>query len=61
MGLDKQIKASKAALLFFGLGFMILGIVLVLVWWQDVVIVFRGFIGVMIALGGLLVLYMVKE
>lgn len=61
MGLDKQIKASKAALLFFGLAFMILGIVLVLVWWQDVVIVFRGFIGVIIALGGLLVLYMVKE
>ena len=61
MGLDKKIKESKLALLLGGLGFMILGIVLVLVWWQDVVSLFRGFIGVFIALGGLLVLYMVKE
>lgn len=61
MGLDKKIKESKLALLLGGLGFMILGIVLVLVWWQDVVSLFRGFIGVFIALGGLLILYMVKE
>ncbi len=61
MGLDKKIKQSKLALLLGGLGFMILGIVLVLVWWQDVMSLFRGFIGVFIALGGLLVLYMVKE
>jgi len=61
MGLDKKIKESKLALLLGGLGFMILGIVLVLVWWQDVVSLFRGFIGVFIALGGLLLLYMVKE
>jgi len=61
MGLDKKIKESKLALLIGGLGFMILGIVLVLVWWQDVMSLFRGFIGVFIALGGLLVLYMVKE
>ncbi len=61
MGLDKTIKESKLALLICGFVFLILGITLVLVWWADVVSFFRGFIGVLIALGGLLVLYMVKE
>jgi len=61
MGIDKKIKESKVALLLIGLGFLIFGITLVLVWWQDVVSLFRGFIGVFIALLGLLVLYMVKE
>jgi hypothetical protein len=61
MGLDKTIKESKLALLISGFVFLILGITLVLVWWADVVSFFRGFIGVLIALGGLLVLYMVKE
>ena len=61
MGLDKKVKESKPALLISGLIFLILGITLVLDWWQDVLTVFRGFAGVIIALGGLLVLYMVKE
>ena len=61
MGLDKTIKESKLALLLMGGFFLILGITLVLVWWQDVISLFRGFIGVLIALGGLLILYMMRE
>ena len=40
---------------------LVLGMTLVIVWWADVVSVFRGFLGIFLALGGLIVLYMVKE
>lgn len=61
MGIDKKIKDSKAALFLIGGTLLVLGITLVIAWWPDVVTVFRGFAGVIIALGGMVVLYMVKE
>ena len=61
MGIDKRIKESKLALFLSGGMFLVLGLTLVLIWWHDVVSLFRGFIGVLIALGGLMILYMVKE
>ena len=61
MSLDKKIKNSKPALFTIGTVILVFGMALILVWWSDVVIFFRGFLGVTVALGGLLILYMVKE
>ncbi|MDP2653714.1 MAG: hypothetical protein Q8Q08_06745 [Candidatus Omnitrophota bacterium] len=61
MSIDKTVKSSKALLFLIGGCFVILGITLTLVWWNDVVLIFRGLIGILIAVGGMLVLYMVKE
>lgn len=61
MGIDKTVKESKLILFLLGTAFLVVGTTLVLIWWQDVVSLFRGFIGVFIALGGLLILYMMRE
>ena len=61
MSLDKKIKSSKELLFFCGSVSLIVGMTMILVWWRDVVILFRGGIGMFLALGGLLLLYMVKE
>jgi hypothetical protein len=61
MSIDKKVKSSKPILLFLGSFFMVMGITLVLVWWQDVVGLFKGVFGVAVALGGLMVLYMIQE
>ncbi len=47
----------------FVLGFVVLivGIALILSWWPDLVVVFKGSIGFILALAGLLMLYTVKE
>ncbi len=44
-----------------GSAVLICGITLILVWRQDVVVLFRGVIGMVLALAGLVILYLVKE
>lgn len=44
-----------------GSAVLVLGITLILVWRQDVVVLFRGTIGMVLALAGLVILYLVKE
>ncbi|HPB68645.1 MAG TPA: hypothetical protein PLT76_02915 [Candidatus Omnitrophota bacterium] len=61
MSWDKKIKSSRPALFACGFTVLIAGIAMILVWWQDVVSLFKGAIGMGVALGGLLLLYMVKE
>ncbi len=61
MSIDKKIKSSKPLLFILGSFVLILGTILILLWWQDVVILFRGIFGILLALGGMFVLYMVKE
>ncbi len=61
MAFDKKILRSKPVLFIFGMILMIVGIALVLVWWKDVTVLFRGCIGVFAALGGLLVLAMIRK
>lgn len=61
MSWDKKIKESRAGLFVIGSAVLVAGICLILVWWRDVVTVFRGVGGMAVALGGLLLLYMVKE
>lgn len=61
MGIDKKIKSSKPLLFLCGGVVLLLGITFILAWWQDVVSLFRGGIGIILALTGLMVLYMMKE
>ncbi len=46
-------KGTMVALLM-GIVFMVVGIILVIVWWSDVLTVVKGALGPMLALGGLL-------
>ena len=55
----KTIKNS--GLFILGFGILIVGIALILVCWSDVVALFRGAIGFVLAMAGLLTLYSVKE
>jgi len=61
MSLDKKIKSNKALLFLTGGAVLVLGITLILVWWPDVVSFFKGLIGMTLSVGGLLLLYMIKE
>ncbi|MBF0532818.1 MAG: hypothetical protein HQL23_06965 [Candidatus Omnitrophica bacterium] len=44
-----------------GMAALLLGVTLILMFWQDVVSLFRGFAGLALALGGLLALYSVRD
>ena len=59
---DSQKSAYKKFVMFL-IGFLILvlGITLILVWWKDVVILFKGAIGIVLALAGLLMLYTLNK
>jgi len=53
-----QNKTFKKFLLFVaGFFILILGVALILAWWPAVTALFQGSIGVILALGGLLMLY----
>jgi uncharacterized membrane protein len=43
-----------------GLVSLVLGIALILAWWPDVVSLFKGTIGVVLALAGMILLYMMR-
>ena len=59
---DHQKSAYKKFVMFLiGFFILILGITLILAWWEDVVILFKGAIGMILALGGLLALYTLKK
>lgn len=58
MKLDNQKNTYKKFLLFvIGFFILILGVTLILAWWPSVVTLFRGSIGVILALAGLMMLY----
>ena len=61
MPVEKKKRSKKVILLTVGTVLLVLGITLVLVWWSDVVLLFRSLSGMVLALVGLLVLYMVKD
>ncbi len=62
MAEDKKGKNPSRALLFvLGWGLLIVGITLVLVWWSEVVQLFKGGMGIGLALIGMLVLYSLKH
>jgi len=53
-------KNKKALLYIVGSFVLVFGITLILMWWSDVVILFRGMAGFVLALAGLLILYSLK-
>ena len=61
MGIDKTIKSNKTLLFLLGSVFLVLGIALILLWWKDVVSLFKAGGALMLTLVGLLLLYMIKE
>lgn len=52
---------QKTRMMIVGSILLLAGITLVLMWWNDVLALFRGFAGMALAVGGLVVLYMIKE
>jgi len=59
---NKQNKAYKKFLLFLvGVFLLVLGITLILFWWDEVVALFQGALGLVIALSGMVILYYLKK
>ncbi|MBF0384543.1 MAG: hypothetical protein HQL27_01600 [Candidatus Omnitrophica bacterium] len=52
---------SKALKLIIGFTLVVLGVSCILVFWKDVVSVFKGFGGIVLALSGLLAMYTAKD
>ena len=58
---DPKNTYKKFVLFLAGFFVLILGITLILIWWDDVVVLFRGTVGIILALAGLFTLYAVKR
>ena len=56
-----MIKSKKFFLFILGGGCLIAGISFILLWWPDVVSLFKAGGALSLALGGMLLLYMIKE
>lgn len=52
---------KKIVIFMSGMVIFIAGVTLILFWWADVMRLFRGGIGVVLALAGLVTLVMVKD
>ena len=52
---------KKPLQFILGFSFLVLGISLTLTWWSDVVVLFRGAVGMVLALAGLVLLYLMKD
>jgi len=62
MAKDNQKSTYKKFLMFLvGFFILILGITLILAWWESVVILFKGASGMALALAGLLMLYTLNK
>ncbi|MFP4473539.1 MAG: hypothetical protein ACLFPX_06725 [Candidatus Omnitrophota bacterium] len=55
---DKERK--KDVLFLSGIIVLIIGLMMVLAWWPDVVSFFKGFVGIAVAVAGLLMMYAKK-
>ena len=56
-----QLKINKLAGSLTGCILLVLGMALILAWWQDVVILFRAVLGIALALAGLVMLYFLSQ
>jgi len=52
---------KKVILTVIGIGCLILGLCLVLSWWDYVTILFKSFIGMFLAVLGLFILFVIRE
>ena len=58
--MDQKEKCKKTVFVLAGVVSLVLGITLILAWWPNVVILFQGMIGIVLALLGILLLYIVR-
>jgi len=58
---DQKKTYKKFIMAVAGFFILILGITLILAWWQDVVIFLKGTLGMILALAGLLMLYTLNK
>jgi len=58
---SKKSSSTQFPLLLGGIVSLVVGITLVLICWEDVVALFRGVTGMVLAVGGLIMMYMSKE
>ena len=62
MAKDDQKSTYKKFIMFvFGFFILILGTTLILAWWTDVIIFFKGTLGKILAVAGLLMLYTLNK
>ena len=54
-------KTNPLVLFLIGTVIMIAGVTLILIWWNDVVQLFRGGIGILLGIVGLFILYNIKK
>lgn len=59
--MSKKSEGKKILALTVGIFLLILGVTLILTWWPDLIVLFRGAIGFVLALAGLLVLYSLNK
>ncbi len=53
--------ANKGLLGVVGVIALVVGLTLVLVWWPDVMVLFRGILGIVLAVAGLFILYIIRQ
>ena len=58
---NKKKLSKQFVLAFLGMACLVVGIALILIWWRDVVSLFHGAGGMILALAGLLMLYTLRE
>ena len=61
MTLSKKIKSNKPLMFLVGGSVLVCGIALVLQWWPDVAVLFRGMAGIILSLTGMLILAMIRD
>ena len=59
---DNQKDNYKKFVLFVtGFFVLVLGVTLILVWWKDVAVLFKGAVGIILSLAGLFMLYAINK
>ncbi|MFA5089105.1 MAG: hypothetical protein WC552_08765 [Candidatus Omnitrophota bacterium] len=58
---SKKKNGRNIYLFILGSLVLVMGITLILAWWPDVVALFKGSLGFLLALAGLFILYMIKN
>ncbi len=59
---EEMSKEQKLQVIFIsGLVILVIGVSMILAWWPDVVAFVKGFLGMAVAIGGLLMMYFAKK
>lgn len=59
--MNKNKKSSTVFLYGVGWAMVVIGVALILLWWPQVVQLFKATVGIILAIAGLLVLYIQKQ